>query len=274
MAKDEKGSIQSNLSRNSEKTDKPGKSNPLKNRGYDSKSNAEEAVKSSEHIVSRETISMTSVDKKSNTNQNDDLSSKGVNSDKAFAGDIIKSNLKSGLDSESSTGQQHAGYSTHNTERLNFVNKFDDNLALRNNLQQQIDQMMQKAKVIIRDNGNAQLTAKLNPRELGEISIKLTLVNGKLTGKFTVDNDFVQKELNSKLAQIFEELKAEGFSIDGFQVDVRSEAGNNSSFQETVLNSANKNFNKYGLHSSHDDNDISFSTDAETMERHRGEIYA
>jgi len=275
-ARDDKGAIQADLAHNAEKTDKPGKTSSLKNKG-NAQPNGEDAVRNAERNVSRETIAIAAFDKKPGVNQNDGVSTKGLTADKGFAAEIIKSNLKSGLDSETPTGQQHAGYSTHGADRLNFMNKADDNLALRNNLQQQIDQMMQKAKVIIRENGNAQLTAKLNPRELGEISIKLTLLNGRLTGKVTVDNEFVQKELNDKLAEIFDELKSEGFSIDGFQVDVKSQEGQNQNFTDAAVETALRNFNGYGRSSNSESAAAipgNFPADEFAAEFVKGEIYA
>ncbi|MDH4262092.1 MAG: flagellar hook-length control protein FliK [Spirochaetia bacterium] len=253
--------------------DKSQKSASLKNKYADHKTNVNsDDLKTASQIVSRETISLAASDKKQ-ISQNDNLSSKNLNAEKAIVIDNIKSNLKSNLDSDSPTGQQHSGYSTHGAERFNFMNKVDDNLALRNNLQQQIDQMMQKAKVIIRENGNAQLSTKLNPGELGEISIKLTLIDGKLTGKFTVDNDFVQKELNGKLDKIFAELKSEGYVVDGFQVDVKSQSGQEKNFNETLLSAEDRNARGIKLNSLQE-NSISDYNSSDFELNKQGEIYA
>ena len=73
-----------------------------------------------------------------------------------------------------------------------------DPQILKGQLQQQFDALMQRARVIIKDRENANLTAQLYPKELGKVSLRLALTEGSLHGKFLVENEIVQKELMGK----------------------------------------------------------------------------
>lgn len=198
------------------------------------KHNTETRTKDSD--VSRETIALPTIEKKLPAVSEPVQPRPGV-----LEKFNLASNLKSDLDSNFSSNQQHSGFSMH-TDKTHIMGKVEDNTFIRQNLQQQIDQLMQKARVIVRENGNASLSTKLNPGELGEISIKLSLIGGKLKGKFTVDNDFVQKELNDKLGKIFANLKSDGYVVDGFQIDVKSETSENSGAGRNFLETSSPEF--------------------------------
>ena len=182
----------------------------------------------------------------------------------------ISSSMKSDLSSDLSSNQNQSGFSMQQSDRMNFTQRLDDSPVLRQNIQQQIDDLMQRAKIVIRDNGNARLSAKLNPKELGEINISLILVDGKLRGKFTVDNDVVQKEMQEKIGKLFSELKTEGYVIDSFQVDVRSQTAQDSNTGSDFLESAKHEFKKYNLGQSSLSNTGFSSEDITTTRR----IYA
>lgn len=209
-----------------------------------------EAAKTDEVHVSRETNYVLQNNKKSPANQ---IEKSGfAATDKFGIKSQISTDIKSNMDSDfsSSSKQQQNGFSMHNmngAERFSSLSKTEDNPVLRQNLQQQIDQLLQKAKVIIRENGNAQLSTKLNPEHLGEISVKLTLVNGKLKGKFTVDNNQVQKELHEKIGQIFADLKNDGFIVDSFQVDIKNDPGQEQNTKDSFLASVENGLKQNNL---------------------------
>ena len=101
-------------------------------------------------------------------------------------------------------------------------------------LNQQFDAMLNRAKIIIRDKDNARLTAQLYPRELGKVSLRLTLIDGSLQGRFFVENEQVQKELLARLDQISQDMKADGFEVSEFSVDVQQN-GNETFAQNQPL---------------------------------------
>lgn len=95
---------------------------------------------------------------------------------------------------------------------------------VKQQLHQQFESLMKRAKVLIKDRENATLTANLYPKELGKISLKLALVDGALHARFTVENDHVQKELNARFESLAQQMKESGVDIGGFEVDVQSGA--------------------------------------------------
>ena len=128
----------------------------------------------------------------------------------------LSSKMESNLDFQNNSSDM--GF-----DKLLQAQKVKESPVLRTQIQQQISQMFSRARVILRENGNANMTTNLYPKELGKISIRLSLVDGKLTGKFTVDNEIVQKELHQRMDKIMEELKSDGYEVSQFQVNVRSE---------------------------------------------------
>lgn len=93
---------------------------------------------------------------------------------------------------------------------------------VREQLQQQFESLLNRTKIVIRNQENAHLSAQLFPKELGKISVKLALVKGQLHGHFLVDNETVQKELMQKVENLLQDLKDQGFNIADFSVGVDS----------------------------------------------------
>ena len=93
---------------------------------------------------------------------------------------------------------------------------------VREQLQQQFESLLNRTKIMIRNQENAHLSTQLFPKELGKISVKLALVKGQLHGHFLVDNEAVQKELMQKVESLLQDLKDQGFNIADFSVGVDS----------------------------------------------------
>ncbi|MDH5718525.1 MAG: flagellar hook-length control protein FliK [Spirochaetia bacterium] len=117
-------------------------------------------------------------------------------------------------------------FSNLNSSAKTFHVQNDMFSPARLNLQQQLDSILSQAKVQIKENGNANLSATLYPKELGKVNVKLFLIDGTIQGQMTVDNETVQKEIISRLDKAFENLKQDGFEISNFHVNVRSDNSN------------------------------------------------
>ena len=94
----------------------------------------------------------------------------------------------------------------------------------RQHVQQQASQLMQRARVMIHNKENANLTTQLYPKELGKITVNLALIEGVLHGKITVENEMVQKELLGQIEKLVQELKDQGLEVQKFTVDVGSDS--------------------------------------------------
>lgn len=98
-------------------------------------------------------------------------------------------------------------------ERMEHTLKAAD---FKENLQEIID----KAKVTVRDSKNGAFTIRLNPQELGNVNVNLIMENGVITGKFLVDNEDVKSMLLSSLNDLKYQLEEAGIAVGEFSVNV------------------------------------------------------
>lgn len=98
-------------------------------------------------------------------------------------------------------------------EKMEHTIKASD---FRENLQEIID----KAKVTVRDSRNGTFTVRLNPQELGNVNVNLVMENGVITGKFLVDNEEVKSLLLSSLNELKYQMEEAGVAVGDFSVDV------------------------------------------------------
>ena len=112
----------------------------------------------------------------------------------------------------------------------NSVSNIKDAKAIVNNpilnqgFQEQLNDFIKKSRISIKDNDNATMTANLYPKELGKVSINLSIVDGVLQGSFIVQNESVQKALNEKMDSFIHDLRSDGHTIHSFDVNVESES--------------------------------------------------
>ncbi|MGL4369414.1 MAG: flagellar hook-length control protein FliK, partial [Spirochaetota bacterium] len=88
-----------------------------------------------------------------------------------------------------------------------------------------IDELISKAKISVRDEKNGSLSLRMFPEHLGRVNISLGLENGVLTAKFLVDSADAKDALASNMAVLTDAMAQEGLALGAFQVDVRSETG-------------------------------------------------
>ncbi len=84
----------------------------------------------------------------------------------------------------------------------------------------QLQSFILKSKMLVKDKDNAMFSAQLYPKELGKISMKLSLVDGSLNGNFLVENTIVQKELLGRMETLLNHLKEDGYDIKQFDVNL------------------------------------------------------
>lgn len=102
------------------------------------------------------------------------------------------------------------------------LDKFEHSLKhsdFKENLQEIID----KGKVTVRDGRNGTFTVKLNPQELGNVNVHLIMENGVITGKFLVDNDDVKAMLLNNLNELKYQFEEAGISVGEFSVNVNDQ---------------------------------------------------
>ncbi len=141
----------------------------------------------------------------------------------------MKSTLKEKTQSIYSGEAKFARNDSINNSNLS---KIMESPILKYRFNDQFNSLMSRARMIIRNQENASLSANLYPKELGKIYLRLSLVEGSLNGSFTVENDVVQKMLSDRMGTIMNGLKEEGYLVSGFKVDIQSNTSTNENFQK------------------------------------------
>ena len=100
-----------------------------------------------------------------------------------------------------------------NTEKTGKRNAFGD----------QLDIIMQNAKVVVRDSKNGSFSIRLYPESLGKVNVNLSLEKGVIFGKFLVESPDAKEALLGNIQSVVDRLQESGISVGGFNVNVRDE---------------------------------------------------
>ncbi len=88
---------------------------------------------------------------------------------------------------------------------------------------EQLQSVIDNARIYVRNSQNGSFQVRLNPRELGSISVNLGLEQGVLHGRFLVDSNEARDILFSNLSGIRQQLEEAGVSVGEFHVNVRDQ---------------------------------------------------
>jgi flagellar hook-length control protein FliK len=86
-----------------------------------------------------------------------------------------------------------------------------------------LNEIIDKAKITVRDSRNGTFTVRLNPQELGNVNVNLIMENGVITGKFFVDNEDVKSMLLSSLNDLKYQFEEAGIAVGDFSVNVNDQ---------------------------------------------------
>ena len=88
-----------------------------------------------------------------------------------------------------------------------------------------LENIIQNAKVVVRDSRNGSFSVRLHPEELGTVNISLSLHDGVVRGKFLVETQDAKDLLAGNLENIKQQLSEAGIAVGEFQVDVNDQRG-------------------------------------------------
>ena len=129
-----------------------------------------------------------------------------------------------------------------NKNSLNNQSQAQNNFNQNREFREQINALLEKGKIQIKDAKNASFEIKLNPKELGNLNMNIGITQGVVTGKFLVETEGAKNLLMENLQHIRTQLEESGVAIGDFQVNVRKENRDNIEDIELktarVLNSA------------------------------------
>lgn len=96
-----------------------------------------------------------------------------------------------------------------------------------------MEQIVDGTKTTLKVNGDtSEMTLKLKPDHLGELSLKVKVHNGVITAEFNVESHTVKQILESNMNLLKDVLAEKGMSIDSLEVSVGSDGNNPESNQQ------------------------------------------
>jgi flagellar hook-length control protein FliK len=128
--------------------------------------------------------------------------------------------------SSSGDKNSHRDNFSFNSGKLDFSAKTGsdriENTMKMPDFKETLQELIDKAKISVRDNRNGSFTVRLNPQELGSVNVNLVMKNGVITGKFLVDNEDVKNILLNNIQELKNQLKDAGIEVGEFSVGVDS----------------------------------------------------
>ncbi|MEI1278707.1 flagellar hook-length control protein FliK [Leptospira venezuelensis] len=89
----------------------------------------------------------------------------------------------------------------------------------RSQMKENFQRLVQSAKLNIVENGRSEATLRLNPRELGRVSLRITVEDDKVQGKILVESDQVRKLFAGDLEQLRKDFKEQGLDLQSLIVE-------------------------------------------------------
>lgn len=88
-----------------------------------------------------------------------------------------------------------------------------------------LDQVVDKARVIVRPNGSSSMVIKLDPPTLGRIDMRIEVKEGVVRAAIVADNHDVKNAIEGNLDALKRSLNANGLKVDEISVTVGGEQG-------------------------------------------------
>jgi len=144
---------------------------------------------------------------------------------------IIKPNNQSQFnmsqDQNQASSQQSFDFNLMTTnEGLSAMNRIDSHFELNQMATPMIKNMdeilelFNKESLRVENIEKSMLEIQLHPRELGQMKIKLEMVQGLLSGKIIVDNPNAKAAITQNIEQIVNQIAEQGVSIGNLDVDI------------------------------------------------------
>lgn len=139
------------------------------------------------------------------------------------AGSDASASIKTETSSDSKTGLSFQFSKNQNAAQTNVQNQAGARSAGAKAFDQQLQGILDNAKIYVKNSRNGSFQVNLHPKELGKINVNLGLEHGILHGKFLVDSPEAKDMLTGNLSQIRQQLQDAGITVGDFQVNVRSQ---------------------------------------------------
>jgi flagellar hook-length control protein FliK len=132
-------------------------------------------------------------------------------------------------DSSGNSSMEEGSSRQNNNFSFNFM-KNDTGLRRANinvnsaeinrNFKQQMQEVIDNARISVRNNRNASVSLRLYPRNLGRLNVNIGLEHGVINGRFLVETEEARTLLMNNLDSIRDKLEESGIEVGAFQVNV------------------------------------------------------
>ncbi|HPJ42884.1 MAG TPA: flagellar hook-length control protein FliK [Spirochaetota bacterium] len=127
--------------------------------------------------------------------------------------------LNSGKDKNGN--REGSSLSSGRTDSINRTGlEKNEQLMKSPEFRQSLQEIIDKAKVSVKDSNNATFSVRLFPKDLGSVNVNLLMENGIVSGKFLVDSDEAKNLLMNNLGELKEQLAEAGIQVGEFNVNV------------------------------------------------------
>ncbi|TGL64607.1 flagellar hook-length control protein FliK [Leptospira sarikeiensis] len=90
----------------------------------------------------------------------------------------------------------------------------------RSQMKENFQRLVQSARLNIVENGRSEATLRLNPRELGRVSLQISVEDNKVQGKILVESDQVLKLFTGDLEQLRKDFKEQGLDLQSLIIEL------------------------------------------------------
>ncbi len=168
-----------------------------------------------------------------NSNTSGDSQEQG-SSEKRDGGDL-KADL-AGNELHQAAGQSHTNFKSH-IEAGAVKGTLDSNAQLEGHREANINELMNQAEYLVKK-GGGEMTVKMSPEGMGEVQLKVQLLNGKLSVELQTQDHDVKKLIEDSLSDLKSGLAAHRISLEHVKINntVTATNADNSAQMQSNLN--------------------------------------
>ncbi|EQA61946.1 flagellar hook-length control protein FliK [Leptospira alexanderi] len=97
----------------------------------------------------------------------------------------------------------------------------ETNVLSKRDIQQNFQSLIRSARVQILENGRTEASIRMNPKDLGQMSLSISTDKDVVRGKLLVESDTVKQQLVAELASLKQDLKANGLELESLVIEVK-----------------------------------------------------
>ncbi|AVQ13143.1 Flagellar hook-length control protein FliK [Leptospira santarosai] len=97
----------------------------------------------------------------------------------------------------------------------------ETNVLSKRDIRQNFQNLIRSARVSILENGKTEANIRMNPKDLGQMSLVVSTDKDVVRGKLLVESDTIKQQLVAELANLKQDLKANGLELESLTIEVR-----------------------------------------------------